>query len=247
VRKGPLPPGRAKKLPVLSPPASRKRKASASSPRACGSPPLVASPLPPAASPPTIKRARSVLCPRAPCPRAHDKKHNKAQCYNCGGGCKCDKPGWKARKRDCKRCFSGADGIEARRRRQVANNRAKRCALHDAYLCAECMPKQRAAGRAASALWKRCDCPPPDTYSNRLWCRKCEPGLRGTQARMAKSLSSTLRDGLSGRRRPNMPADHQSMVLPFFWSCGGHDVAMLGPPSYLAHYLSINPKLTAEM
>ena len=49
-------------------------------------------------------------------------------------------------------------------------------------------------------------------------------------ARLAKSMSSTLRDALTDRVRYGVPDGHQSMVLPYFWSCGQHDVAMLGAP-----------------
>ena len=130
---------------------------------------------------------------------------------------------------------------EKREKWLTAKREWSKCVQHDVFMCDECMPEKREKWLTAKRERRKCDCPPPDQYSNKLWCRKCTPGLKGIQARLAKSMSSTLRDALTDRVRHGVPDDHQSMVLPYFWSCGQHDVVMLGDPKYVEHYLSIDP------
>ena len=286
VPRGPLPPGRAKKLDVLDPPAPFKQTP------AVASPPAAASPPPAAASPPTAAASPPSASPRSPrsaCPNVQQsKRHNKCFCYACGGGCNCAKPDWRANKLDCAICYPGADGMAWREKRLVAGAKSRRCKcpppnqyadVRDCLVCAT--PEQRASRLKSNSLRRRrgCKCvgeahransaPPPGCRivcstaplrtihvriftasdgcvppSPRLpeyWCRICTPGVAGVQLRLAKTLANTFRDSLFNRTRYGTPDDHVSMVYPYFWSCGQHDVTMLGPPNYVGHFLSLNP------
>ena len=115
VPRGPMAPGRAKKLDVLDPAAQFKQSPAAAtlSPAAASPPPAAASPPTTAASPPSAS-PRSPRSPRSACPKAQQKGHSKHRCYACGGGCTCAKPNWRAHKLDCAICYPGADGMAFR-------------------------------------------------------------------------------------------------------------------------------------
>ena len=117
VPRGPMAPGRAKKLDVLDPAAQFKQSPAAAtlSPAAASPPPAAASPPTTAASPPSA----SPGSPRSACPKAQQKGHRKCRCYACGGGCTCAKPNWRAHKLDCAICYPGADGMAFRARREA--------------------------------------------------------------------------------------------------------------------------------
>jgi len=142
-----------------------------------------------------------------------------------------------------------------REKRLVAGAKSRRCKcpppnqyadVRDCLVCAT--PEQRASRLKSNSLRRRrgCKCVGEAHRANKYWCRICTPGVAGVQLRLAKTLANTFRDSLFNRTRYGTPDDHVSMVYPYFWSCGQHDVTMLGPPNYVGHFLSLNPKLTAE-
>ena len=84
-------------------------------------------------------------------------------------------------------------------------------------------------------------CVPSSSRLPEYWCVVCTPGVAGVQLRLAKTLANTFRDSIFNRTRYGTPDNHVSMVYPYFWSCGQHDVLMLGPPNYVGYFLSLNP------
>ena len=160
VPRGPLPPGRAKKLDVLDPPAPFKQ-----SPAAATLSLAAASPPPAAASPPTTAASPPSASPRSPrlaCPKAQQKGHDKSRCYSCGGGCTCAKPNWRAHKLTCEICYPGADGIAYRQKKRRIDAASTRCncpppnQYANKLDCHVCSPDKRR--RPSHSVNKGCNC-----------------------------------------------------------------------------------------